>query len=129
MKAVIYTEFGPPEVLHVADVPTPTPKDDEVLVRVHATPVAYGDLLARNFKAVSGREFNMPLPFCCPCALVFGFRKPKVNILGSEFAGEVEAAGTQVTRFKPGDQVTAISASAWAPTPSTCACPQRARWP
>jgi NADPH:quinone reductase-like Zn-dependent oxidoreductase len=105
MKAVIYTEFGPPEVLHVADVPAPTPKDDEVLIRVHATPVAYGDLLARNFKAVTSREFNMPLPLLLPMRLAFGIRKPKVNILGSEFAGEVEAVGSAVTRFKPGDQV------------------------
>lgn len=105
MKAVVYTEFGPPEVLHVADVPTPTPQDDEVLVRVHAASVAYGDLLARNFKDVTSREFNMPLPLLFPMRLVFGLRKPKVNILGSEFSGEIEAAGAQVTRFKPGDQV------------------------
>ena len=105
MKAVIYTEFGPPEVLHVAEVPAPTPKDDEVLVRVHATSVAYGDLLARNFKDVSGREFNMPLPLLLPSRLYFGLRKPRVNILGSEFSGEVEAAGKDVTRFKPGDAV------------------------
>ena len=105
MKAVIYTEFGPPEVLHVTDVPTPTPEDDEVLVRVHATSVAYGDLLARNFKAVSGREFNMPLPLLPLSAWSSAFAAPKVNILGSEFSGEVEATGKQVTRFKPGDQV------------------------
>ncbi len=105
MKAVVYTEFGPPEVLHVADVPAPAPKDDEVLVRVHATSVGYGDLLARNFKAVSGREFNMPLPLLPLQRMVFGFRRPKVNILGSEFSGEVAAAGRQVTRFKVGDQV------------------------
>ena len=105
MKAVVYTEFGPPEVLRVADVPVPTPKDDEVLVRVRAASVAYGDMLARNFKDVSGREFNMPLPLLLPQRMVFGFRRPKVNILGSEFSGEVEATGAQVTRFKPGDQV------------------------
>jgi NADPH:quinone reductase-like Zn-dependent oxidoreductase len=105
MKAVIYTEFGPPEVLHVVDMPAPTPKDGEVLIRVHATPVAYGDLLARNFKAVTSREFNMPLPLLLPMRLAFGIRKPKVNILGSEFSGEVAAAGRQVTRFKVGDQV------------------------
>jgi NADPH:quinone reductase-like Zn-dependent oxidoreductase len=105
MKAVVYTEFGPPEVLRVADVPTPAPKEDEVLVRVHATSVAYGDMLARNFKDVSGREFNMPLPLLLPQRMVFGFRRPKVTILGSEFSGEVAAAGRQVTRFKAGDQV------------------------
>ena len=105
MKAVIYTEFGPPEVLHVADVPAPTPNDNAVLIRVYATPVAYGDLLARNFKAVTSREFNMPLPLLLPMRLAFGIRKPKVNILGSEFAGQVEAVGSAVTRFKPGDPV------------------------
>jgi NADPH:quinone reductase-like Zn-dependent oxidoreductase len=105
MKAVIYTEFGPPEVLHVADMPAPTPKDGEVLIRVHATPVAYGDLLARNFKAVTSQEFNMPLPLLLPMRLAFGIRKPKVNVLGSEFAGQVEAVGSAVTRFKPGDAV------------------------
>ena len=93
MKAIIYTEFGPPEVLHLAERPQPVPKDSEVLVRVHATPVAYGDLLARNFKDVTSREFNMPLPLLFPMRLVFGLRKPKVTILGSEFAGEVEAVG------------------------------------
>ena len=105
MKAIIYTEFGPPEVLHLAERPQPVPKDSEVLVRVHATPVAYGDLLARNFKDVTSREFNMPLPLLFPMRLVFGLRKPKVTILGSEFAGEVEAVGSAVTRFKSGDQV------------------------
>jgi NADPH:quinone reductase-like Zn-dependent oxidoreductase len=93
MKAVVYTEFGPPEVLRVADVSTPTTKVDEVLVHVHATSVAYGDLLARNFKRVSGREFNMPLPLLLPSRMHLGFRRLKVNILGSEFSGEVEAAG------------------------------------
>lgn len=86
MKAVIYTEFGPPEVLHVADVPAPAPQEGEVLVRVHAASVSYGDLLARNFKAVTSREFNMPLPLLFPMRLVFGLRKPRVNILASESA-------------------------------------------
>jgi NADPH:quinone reductase-like Zn-dependent oxidoreductase len=72
---------------------------------VHATPAAYGDLLARNFKNVSRREFNMPLPLLLPMRIYFGFSKPRVNILGSEFSGEIEAVGSSVTRFKPGDQV------------------------
>jgi NADPH:quinone reductase-like Zn-dependent oxidoreductase len=105
MKAIVYAEFGPPEVLHGAELPKPAPKDNEVLVRVHATPVAYGDLLARNMKNVTAREFNMPLPLLLPTRMTFGFSKPKVNVLGSEFAGEVEATGSAVTRFKPGDQV------------------------
>ena len=89
MKAIVYTEFGPPEVLQLKEVPKPAPKEKEVLVSVHATPVAYGDLLARNFKDVTSREFNMPLPLLLPMRMQFGFRKPKVSILGSEFAGEV----------------------------------------
>jgi len=105
MKAVVYAAFGPPEVLRVTDVPTPTPKDDEVRVRVHATSVAYGDLLARRFEDVSARDFNMPLPLLFLSRMYFGFRKPRVNILGSELSGAVDAAGERVTHFKPGDLV------------------------
>jgi len=105
MKAIVYDEFGPPEVLHLTERPNPVPKDNEVLVRVHAAPVNYGDLIARNFKNVSASQFNMPLPLLLPTRFYFGFSKPKVNILGSEFSGVIEATGAQVTRFKPGDQV------------------------
>ena len=105
MKAIVYTEFGPPEVLHLKEVPKPVPKDNEVLVRVHAASVSYGDLLARNFKNISHREFNMPRPLLLLMRMVFGFNKPKINILGSEFAGEVESTGNDVKRFKPGDPV------------------------
>jgi len=105
MKAIVYTEYGSPDVLHLAEVAKPAPKDNEVLIRIHATPVNFGDLLARNFKSVTPRQFNMPFFFWLPARLAFGFRKPKKNILGSEFAGEVEAVGAAVTRFKPGDQV------------------------
>jgi NADPH:quinone reductase-like Zn-dependent oxidoreductase len=105
MKAIIYTEYGSPDVLHLAEVAKPEPKDNEVLIRIHATPVNFGDILARNFKAVSPRKFSMPFFFWLPARLAFGFSKPKKNILGSEFAGEVEAVGAAVTRFKPGDQV------------------------
>ena len=92
-------------MLHLAEVAKPAPKDDEILIRIHATPVNFGDLMARNFKSVSPRKFNMPFLFWLPARLAFGFSKPKKNILGSEFAGEVEAVGAAVTRFKPGDQV------------------------
>jgi NADPH:quinone reductase-like Zn-dependent oxidoreductase len=105
MKAIIYSEFGPPDVLHLSQVEQPEPKDNQALVRVHAASVSYGDLIARNFKDVTAREFNMPLPLLLPTRMYFGFSKPKVNILGSEFAGEVEAVGKAVTRFKPGDAV------------------------
>lgn len=105
MKAVVYTEYGPPEVLHVQEVEKPTPKDREILVKIHAAPVNYGDLTARNFRNLPLREFHMPLLFWLPARFAFGFNKPKKPILGSEFAGEIEAVGAGVTRFKPGDAV------------------------
>ena len=105
MKAIVYTEFGPPEVLQLAEAPKPAPKDNEVLIRVHATPVSYGDLTARNFKNISASDFHMPLLLMLPMRMYFGLSKPKVNILGSEFAGEIEAIGKDVKLFKEGDQV------------------------
>jgi len=105
MKAIVYTEYGSPDVLQIKEVAKPAPQDNEVLIRVHATPVSFGDLLARNFKNITPRQFNMPFFFWLPARLAFGVNQPKKTILGSEFAGEVEAVGAAVTRFKPGDQV------------------------
>ena len=105
MKAIVYTEYGSPDVLHLSEVEKPAPKDNEILIRIHATTVNFGDMLARNFKAVSPRKFNMPFFFWLPARLAFGLSKPRQPILGSEFAGEVEAVGAAVTRFKKGDQV------------------------
>ncbi len=105
MKAIIYTEYGPPEVLHLAEVTKPAPKDNEVLIRIQAAPVNFGDLIARNFKSITPRKFSMPLLLWLPVRLAFGWRKPKQPVLGGEFAGVVEAIGTRVTRFKPGDAV------------------------
>jgi NADPH:quinone reductase-like Zn-dependent oxidoreductase len=105
MKASVYTAYGPPDVLHLQEVDKPTPNDDEILVRVRATTVNYGDLTARNFKAISPRQFNMPLPLWLPVRIAFGWNKPRNTILGSEFAGEIESVGRAVTRFKAGDQV------------------------
>jgi len=105
MKAIVYTEYGSPDVLHLSEVEKPAPKDNEILIRIHATAVNFGDMLARNFKAVSPRQFNMPFFFWLPARLAFGLSKPRQPILGSEFAGEVEAVGTAVTRFRQGDQV------------------------
>ena len=105
MKAIIYTEYGPPEVLHLTEVEKPTPKDNEILIKVYARAVGYGDLAARNFRSVSPREFNMPSLLWVLTRLVFGLRKPRIRILGAELAGEVEAVGKAVTRFKIGDQV------------------------
>ena len=105
MKAIIYTEYGPPDVLHLAEVETPAPQGNELLIRVLAAPVNFGDLMARNFGNISAGEFNMPAILYFPARIAFGWRKPKKPILGSEFAGEVAAVGASVTRFKPGDAV------------------------
>lgn len=105
MKAIVYTEYGPPDVLKLAEVAQPVPADNEILVKVHAAPVNFGDLMARNFGNISAREFNMPALLYFPARLAFGWRKPKQPILGSEFAGEVAAVGRTVTRFRPGDAV------------------------
>ena len=105
MKAIVYTEYGPPEVLQPKEIEKPSPEDDEVLIKVQATSVNFGDLIARNFRQVSVREFNMPAPLWLFTKFYFGFSKPKVTILGSELAGEIEAVGKDVQAFKVGDQV------------------------
>jgi NADPH:quinone reductase-like Zn-dependent oxidoreductase len=105
MKAIVYTEYGTPDVLRLQEVAKPTPKDNEILIRVHATTVNYGDLIARNFKNISVRQFNMLGLFWLLARMSFGLTKPKTTILGSELAGEVEAVGKDVKRFKIGDQV------------------------
>jgi NADPH:quinone reductase-like Zn-dependent oxidoreductase len=98
MKAVIWTKYGPPEVLQLKEVPKPIPKDNEVLIKVHATTVTAGDCEIRRFE--------IPIEYWLFARLCFGLRKPKrVNIPGSELAGEVESVGRDVTRFSVGDQV------------------------
>jgi NADPH:quinone reductase-like Zn-dependent oxidoreductase len=105
MKAIECTKYGPPDVLQLKEVARPTPKDNEILIRVHATSVNFGDLMARNFKAISPHEFNMPLLFWFMSKISLGSKQPKKTILGNEFAGEVEAVGKDVKRFKQGDKV------------------------
>ena len=105
MKAIILTQYGPPDVLQLQEVPKPTPREKEILVRVAATSVGFGDLMARNFKAVTPRDFNMPWPLWLISKFYFGPSSPKVRILGSEFSGVVESIGSAVTSFKPGDPV------------------------
>ncbi|MBP7706450.1 MAG: NAD(P)-dependent alcohol dehydrogenase [Candidatus Aminicenantes bacterium] len=105
MKAVVYTEFGSPDVLRTVEVPRPEPRRGEVLVRVRAAGVNFGDLMARSFRSVTPRGFNMPFLFWLPAKLAIGWRKPRIRVLGNEFAGDVVSAGRDVTRFKPGDAV------------------------
>jgi NADPH:quinone reductase-like Zn-dependent oxidoreductase len=105
MKAIVYTEYGPPDVLQLKEVEKPSPKEDEVLIRIYATSVNYGDIAARNFREISPREFNMPFVFWFLARISFGLRKPRNTILGSEFAGEIESVGKDVKLFREGDQV------------------------
>ena len=105
MKAIVYTQYGSPDVLQLQDVVRPAPKDNEILIRIRATSVGFGDVLARKFNTITPRSFSMPFFFWLPARLAFGLRKPRKPILGSEFAGEVEAVGKAVKRFKAGDRV------------------------
>lgn len=105
MKAVVYKEYGPPEVLKLEEVARPTPKDNELLVRVRATTVNFGDLLARNFKNTPLGRFYMPLPLWLFARIAFGWNKPRVRMLGGEFSGVVESVGQDVKDFKKGDEV------------------------
>jgi NADPH:quinone reductase-like Zn-dependent oxidoreductase len=105
MKAIVYTKYGPPDVLQLKEVEKPVPKDNEILVRIHATPVSFGDKLVRNLKAITPKKFHMPFAFWLFAKLYFGFRKPRITILGSEFAGEIEAIGKDVKKFREGDRV------------------------
>ncbi len=105
MKAITYTEYGSPDVLQLREIAKPEPKENEILIRIRATRVNYGDMLARKFGSITTKEFNMPGIFLLPTRLEFGIRKPKKYILGSEFSGEVESVGKDVKRFKVGDAV------------------------
>lgn len=97
MKAVVWTKYGPPEVLQFKEVDKPTPKDDEVLIKMAAANVFPGDCEMRRFQI-------HPL-FWLPLRLFLGIRKPRIKILGQELAGEVVAVGKAVTQYKQGDQV------------------------
>ena len=104
MKAVVYTRYGPPEVLQLKEVEKPIPKDNEVLIKVFAATVAAEDPMMRGF--TFSRLFWLPL------RIAFGLTRPKKNILGSELAGEVEAVGKDVRLYKKGDQVFGVDIKA-----------------
>jgi NADPH:quinone reductase-like Zn-dependent oxidoreductase len=99
MRAVVYDRYGPPDVLRLEDVECPVPKEDEVLVKIHATTVNRLDVHTREANRRSG------LAVSTLSRLVSGLRRPRQRILGTEFAGEVEAVGAAVREFAVGDQV------------------------
>lgn len=101
MKAVTYTKYGPPSVVSLTEVSKPIPRDNEVLIRIHATTVTTGDWRARSL--------HLPGGFGFMGRLVFGIRKPRQPILGTELAGVIESVGRTVTRFKAGDEVFAFT--------------------
>lgn len=105
MKAIVYEKYGSPEVLHITEVAKPTPKADEVLVKIHTTTVTVGDTIMRSFNIPGPRWQRIP------ARIVLGIRKPRKTILGMELAGDIEVIGQDVTRFNVGDAVMASTFS------------------
>lgn len=101
MKAVICKKYGEPEVLKLAEVPKPTPKDNEVCVKIHATAVTNSDIFIRSSK--------LPFPIIIPFRLMIGITRPRKSIIGLVYSGEIETVGKNIKRFKPGDMVYGIT--------------------
>lgn len=101
MKAMVCTKYGSPDVLELKEVAKPTPNDNEILVKVHAATVASGDIRVRSF--------NSPFLLWLPMRIFLGLRKPRKPILGVELSGEIEGTGRNVTKFKKGDQIFAMT--------------------
>jgi NADPH:quinone reductase-like Zn-dependent oxidoreductase len=101
MKAVICTKYGPPEVLQIKEVEKPTPKDNEVLIKINATAVTASDIFIRGCQ--------VSIQYWIPMRLMIGLTKPRNPIIGLVLAGEIESAGKDIKKFKPGDQVFGIT--------------------
>ena len=98
MKAIVYAHYGPPEVLQLKDMEKPVPRDNELLIRVHAAEVTKTDCELRSFR-LAVKWFWLPL------RMAMGFTKPKRPVLGAYFAGEVASVGAKVTKFRTGDKI------------------------
>ena len=101
MKAIVYTKYGPPDVLQIKEVEKPLPKDNEVLIKIQATTVAAGDIRMRGFK--------VPAKFWLPMRLALGVTGPRNKVLGMEVSGIVETIGKGVEKFRVGDEVLAAT--------------------
>ncbi len=101
MKAVVCTKYGPPEVLQLKEVKKPSPKQDEVCIKVYATAVTASDIFIRGSQ--------LPIQFLLPMRLFIGLTKPRKSIIGLVLAGEIESVGKDIKRFKAGDQVYGIT--------------------
>jgi NADPH:quinone reductase-like Zn-dependent oxidoreductase len=98
MKAIVWTKYGPPDVLQLKEVEKPTPKENEVLIRIYATTVTAGDCEMRSLK--------FPLWLSLPMRIYAGFSRPtRITIIGQELAGEIESVGVDVKLFKEGEQI------------------------
>ena len=106
MKAIVCTKYGPPDVLQLTEVETPTPKDNEVLIRIYATTVAAVDCEIRRFN-------KFPLWMWLLGRIIVGITGPRQKILGHEMSGEIEAVGKDVTLLKKGDQVFAATGNSY----------------
>ncbi len=122
MKAFICTKYGPPEVLQLKEVEKPVPKDNEVLIKVHATTVHIGDTKLRSFKPGLGpvRDFF----FKPMMRIMIGFTGPRKKILGMELAGDIEAVGKDVKLFKKGDPVFASTEMRFGGYAEYCCLPE-----
>jgi NADPH:quinone reductase-like Zn-dependent oxidoreductase len=102
LKAIVWTKYGPPDVLQLKEVEKPAPKEDQVLIRIYATTVTAGDC--------EQRSLNLPFWHALPMRAYVGFKTPtRITILGMELAGEIESVGKDVKRFREGDQVFAAT--------------------
>ncbi len=113
MRAMVCTKYGPPDVLQLREVEKPTPKDNEVLIRIHAGTVTAGDVVLRSLTFPLSVVFWLLTP-------LMGVHRPRQGILGSELAGEIEAVGKDVKSFASGDPVFGLSPSSGANAEYIC---------